>query len=84
MSNISKTVEAANAHIAAIEYIEEKKGLSILPDALQKIARLRVENREASLSELGKLLDEPISRSGINHRLNRIVQIADNLKNGEK
>lgn len=84
MSNISKTVEAANAHIAAIEYIEEKKGLSFLPDVLQKIAKLRVENREASLNELGKLLDEPISRSGINHRLNRIVQIADNLKNGEK
>ena len=54
-----------------------------MPEALQKIARLRLEHREASLNELGKLLDEPISRSGVNHRLNRIVQIADSLKNGE-
>lgn len=84
MSNISKTVEAANAHIEAIEFIENKKGLSFLPEVLQKIARLRLEHREASLSELGKLLDEPISRSGVNHRLNRIVQISEKLKNGEE
>ncbi|MBQ7122867.1 MAG: DNA-binding protein WhiA [Clostridia bacterium] len=83
MSNISKTVDAANVQIEAIEYIESKAGISSLPENLQKIARIRLENQEASLSELGKLLDEPISRSGINHRLNRIVNIADKMKNGE-
>lgn len=83
MSNISKTVDAANIQVEAIEYIESKSGISSLPDNLQKIAYIRLENPESSLSELGKLLDEPISRSGINHRLNRIVKIAENLKNGD-
>lgn len=84
MSNISKTVDAANLQVEAIEYIENKTGISSLPENLQKIAYMRLENPESSLSELEKLLDEPISRSGINHRLNRIVKIAENLKNGDK
>ncbi len=83
MSNINKTVDAANLQVEAIEYIESRTGVSSLPDNLQKIARLRLENPESSLSELEKLLDEPISRSGINHRLGRIVKIADKLKNGD-
>ncbi len=83
MSNINKTVDAANIQVEAIEFIESKAGISSLPENLQKIASLRLEYPEASLSELGKLLDEPISRSGINHRLGRIVKIAENLKNGE-
>ncbi|MBE6770995.1 MAG: DNA-binding protein WhiA [Ruminococcaceae bacterium] len=83
MSNISKTVDAANIQIEAIEYIESRMGISSLPDNLQAIAHIRLEHQEASLSELGKLLDEPISRSGINHRLNRIVSIAEKMKNGE-
>ncbi|MBQ2904392.1 MAG: DNA-binding protein WhiA [Clostridia bacterium] len=84
MSNISKTVDAANLQVEAIEYIESKSGISSLPESLQKIAYIRLENPESSLSELGKLLDEPISRSGINHRLNRLVKIAEELKNGDK
>ena len=84
MSNINKTVDAANFQVEAIELIEKTSGISSLPDNLQKIAKLRLENPESSLSELEKLLDEPISRSGINHRLNRIVKIAEDIKNGEK
>ena len=84
MSNITKTVDAAQIQVDAIEYIESKTGISSLPDNLQKIAYLRLENPESSLSDLCKLSDEPISRSGINHRLSRIVEIADKLKNGDK
>ena len=84
MSNINKTVDAANLQVEAIELIDKTSGISSLPDNLQKIAKLRLENPESSLSELEKLLDEPISRSGINHRLNRIVKIAEDIKNGEK
>ena len=84
MSNINKTVDAANIQVEAIEYIESKTGISSLPDNLQKIAKIRLENPESSLSELEKILDEPISRSGINHRLGRIVKIAENMKNGEE
>lgn len=83
MSNISKTVDAANLQVEAIEYIESKSGISSLPENLQKIARIRLENPESSLSELEKILDEPISRSGINHRLGRIVKIAEQMKNGD-
>lgn len=83
ISNINKTVDAANIQLDAIELIEKKMGISSLPDNLQAIARLRLEYPEASLSELGKLLDEPISRSGINHRLNRLVKIAEKYQSGE-
>lgn len=84
MSNINKTVDAANIQVEAIEYIESKTGISSLPDNLQKIAKIRLENPESSLSELERILDEPISRSGINHRLGRIVKIAENMKKGEE
>lgn len=80
MSNISKTVEAANIQLESIEYIENKIGIKNLPDNLQSVARLRLENPEASLKDLGNMMDEPISRSGVNHRLDRIVKIAEKLK----
>lgn len=83
LSNISKTVDAAQIQISAIELIESRQGLSSLPENLQKIARLRLEYPESSLSELEKLLDEPISRSGINHRLNKIVKIAQDIECGD-
>lgn len=80
MSNINKTVNAANLQVEAIELIEKHMGISALPDNLQELSHLRLDNPEASLSELEKLLDEPISRSGINHRLSRIVKIAEKIK----
>ena len=83
ISNINKTVDAAKLQLEAIEYIEGQCGISALPDNLQKIAELRLENPEASLKDLEQMLDEPISRSGVNHRLGRIVKFAENLKNGE-
>ncbi len=80
ISNINKTVNAANLQVEAIELIEEHMGISSLPDNLQELAHLRLENPEASLSELEKMLDEPITRSGINHRLSRIIKIAQKIK----
>ena len=80
ISNINKTVNAANLQVEAIELIEGSVGISSLPDNLQVLARLRLENPEASLSELEKMLDESISRSGINHRLSRIIKIAEKIK----
>ena len=83
LSNINKTVDAANAQIEAIEFIEKKCGINALPDNLREIARVRLDNPEASLRDLGQLLSEPISRSGVNHRLAKIVSYADKLKAGE-
>jgi DNA-binding protein WhiA len=83
LSNIDKTLDAAKSHLQAIIYIDEKCGIDSLPDNLREIARLRIENPEASLRDLGLLMDEPLSRSGVNHRLARIVSYAEKLKAGE-
>ena len=83
ISNINKTVDAAKLQVQAIELIEATKGISSLPENLQKIAKLRLENPEASLRDLEQLMDEPISRSGINHRLSKLINIAETIKDGE-
>ncbi len=76
-ANIERTVKASFAHIEAIEKIEKIKGLDYLKKDLKEMAVLRKENPELSLSELSKL--SGLSRSGVNHRLNKILEIAQNL-----
>lgn len=78
-ANIEKTVAAASPQIAAILKIQDKQGLDSLPDGLKQMAELRLENPDSSLGELSQMLDPPISRSGVNHRLSRLVKIAENL-----
>ncbi len=75
-ANISKTVNAAVRQIEDIEYIRAKKGLESLPDNLKEIALLRLEYPDVSLKELGTYLDPPVGKSGVNHRLRRITEIA--------
>ncbi len=79
-ANIDKTVAAASAQVEAIRRIERHGGLDTLPPELQELARLRLENPEMSLRELGEALAEPISRSGVNHRLRRIAELAENME----
>lgn len=78
-ANINKTAEASARQLQAIRIIQEKKGLSFLPDELQELAQIRLEYPEYNLRELGAALKEPISRSGVNHRIQRIFQIAKEL-----
>lgn len=78
-ANISRTVNAAIAQIAAIEKIEKHKGLSWLPEQLKEIAHIRKENPDMSLDEIRNELGGEISRSGVNHRLNKLIKIADEL-----
>ncbi len=54
--------------------------LNTLPIQLLEIARLRLDNEQASLKELGEMLSVPIGKSGVNHRLNKICKMADELK----
>lgn len=75
-ANITRTVDAAMQQIEAIRKIERCRGLNSLPDQLRKIAVIRRDNPEMSLREIGEIIDDPISRSGVNHRLRRIVEIA--------
>ncbi len=78
-ANIDKTVQAASAQLDALKKIEATCGLAALPPSLQEIARLRLAYPELSLRDLGEMLNPPLSRSGVNHRLQRIRQFADTL-----
>lgn len=79
-ANIKKTVSAARKQIEDIEYIEKTKGLKYLNETLRKLAELRLEEPDANLSELGEMLNPPVSKSGVNHRLRKISSIADSLR----
>lgn len=79
-ANISRTVNAAMSQIKAINRIIDKKYFDSLPEELQAIARIRIENPDMSLKDIQKELGGTISRSGVNHRLNRLVEIASKLK----
>lgn len=78
-ANISRTVNAALNQVTAIEKIEKKKGIEWLPEQLRPIAKLRLENPDMSLDEIRIALGGEISRSGVNHRLNRLIKIANEL-----
>ena len=79
-ANISKTVNAAVQQVRDIEYIRNTAGLSSLPDNLQEMALLRLEYPDAPLKELGTYLNPPVGKSGVNHRLRRISEIARDLR----
>ena len=79
-ANIDKTVQAAGAQMDALRRIEEKCGLSALPEELQAVARLRLDNPDMSLRDLGAAMEPPLSRSGVNHRLQRIIRFAEELE----
>ena len=64
----------------AIEYIKNTVGLDFLPDTLRTMAIARLKNPDASLKALGELVDPPIGKSGVNHRLNKICEMASELK----
>ena len=79
-ANIERTLKASDKQIADIEYIADTIGLENLPADLINIAELRMEYPEMSLRELGENLDKPLGRSGANHRLKRISEIAEALR----
>lgn len=83
-ANSSRAFDAAYRQLMAIRYIEDKKGLAYLPDDLRELARLRLENEDYTLKDLAENLHDPISKSGVNHRLARILQIYEELKAAEK
>lgn len=83
-ANIEKTVNAAAGQVEAIRLIEQTLGLNELPEDLREVAELRLENPDMSLRELCQSLSEPISRSGVNHRLKRLIAIADEIREKKK
>lgn len=82
-ANLSKTVNASVRQIKNIEMIHNTIGLDKLPDNLREIAELRLNHQEANLKELGQMLNPPIGKSGVNHRLRKIEEFAQRLERGE-
>ena len=80
-ANIMKTVSANRAYIRAINYLIESGNFDSLPDDLRETARLRIENDTSSMSELGSLHSPSISKSGVKHRLDKLVSISESIKN---
>lgn len=79
-ANINKTVSAAVKQIEDIRFIQMSSAFDELPESLQEMAELRVRYPEATLAELGQLLDTPVGKSGVNHRLKKISLFADKLR----
>ena len=83
-ANINKTVSASIRQIRSIELIRDTIGFDRLPSGLRETACLRLEYPEANLKELGEYLSVPIGKSGVNHRLRKLSQIARDIEAGIK
>lgn len=79
-ANLTKTIDAAWRQTNDIQYIRDTVGLDVLPIQLRQLAQLRLDYSDASLKELGEMLDPPLSKSGVNHRLRKIERIAESLR----
>ncbi|MBT2583701.1 DNA-binding protein WhiA [Planococcus sp. ISL-109] len=83
-ANLNKTIDAALRQIENIRFIDQVIGIDQLPDRLKEIARLRVEHQDVTLKELGEMVSAgKVSKSGVNHRLRKIDEIAESLRKGE-
>jgi len=82
-SNMEKMVNASIKQIQAIEYIRDTVGLEVLPANLYELCILRLANPEETLDNLAKLMTEPLTKSGINHRLRKLMKMAEEIKKEE-
>lgn len=83
-ANINKTVSAAVRQVEDITYIQETIGFEKLADGLRDIALARLANPEATLKELGDFLSPPVGKSGVNHRLRKLSEIAEKLRENKE
>ena len=79
-ANLNKTISAAVKQVNDIRYLMEKGALNSLPPELVAMAEVRLENEDLPLKDLGQLLDPPVSKSGVNHRLRKLSQAAEELR----
>ena len=78
--NGERMLDAAQKQAESIRQISLKQGLFTLPPGLQELARLRLENQDLSLKELGEMMNPPVGKSGVNHRMRRLMEIAEELR----
>ena len=79
-ANIARSIAAAGKQLDAIEKIEMHGGLAQLTPELRELAQLRIENPDLSTGEIGKLLSEPLTLSGVNHRFKKLIRIAEDIE----
>lgn len=79
-ANITKTVNAASKQIEDILLVKERYGFEKLPENLRQMAEVRLEYPEATLKELGEYLEPAVGKSGVNHRLRKLSEIADHMR----
>ena len=80
-ANINKTVQASTRQVEDILFLRDNYGFSKLPDSLREMAEVRLEYPDAPLKELGEYLDPPVGKSGVNHRLRKLSELAEKLRN---
>lgn len=78
-ANLNKTIDAAIEQIKSINILKQKRKFHTLPESLKEISELRMKNPDASYEELGKMLTKPIGKSGVSHRLNKIINLAKEI-----
>ncbi len=78
-ANIGKSVQAAQQAVEAIQFLTERGELNLLPAELKQVALLRMENPMATLAQLGAMAEPPLSKSGFNHRLQKIIEIRNKI-----
>jgi DNA-binding protein WhiA len=81
-ANLTKTVNASMRQIQNIQRIRDTHNLELLTPALAELAELRLQNPDLSLKELGEMMDPPISKSGVNHRMRKLEALAETLTEG--
>jgi len=81
-ANLNKTIGAAVRQIDNIKLLQKEVGLENLPDKLREVAEIRLQHPDMNLKEVGDLLKGSVSKSGVNHRLRKIDELAEKLRNG--
>ena len=79
-ANLNKTIEAAVKQIRDIEYLRDTVGLESLSDGLRQVAYVRLENPDMNLKDIGERLNPTVGKSGVNHRLRKISEMAEQLR----
>lgn len=84
-ANLNKTINASMRQVENIKFIDKEIGIDELPERLREVARIRVEHQDMTLKEIGEAVSTgTISKSGINHRLRKLDEIADKLRSGDE
>ena len=82
-ANLNKTIGAAVRQIDNIRLLDREMGLDSLPDRLREVAKIRLAHPDMNLKEVGDMLKVPVSKSGVNHRLRKIDELAEKLRSAK-